>query len=220
MSAFVTLNGIPVVEARVCIPRVGVWYADCVLDAGSLPTRGGVELLVGDGALALYGTIRRGGISDGRAQVRVVAGAGGLADPAVPKHYRNVPLRIPATDLLTDAGERLSPASDAGSLGANLSHWVSFANPASVCLSALCETAPGLVWRVLPDGRTWLGREAWPASRVGFKVLTNHPERDRVTVTLDAPVLLPGRTLGGRRVAHVQHVITAEKAQAEVLFER
>lgn len=215
--AYITINGLTVESAWVHLPRVGVWRAELVLAEEGFRSSA-VAISVADGALQMHGTVRVGGDFEGKTRVEVVGGAGGLHTLVRPRGYQNTPLRIPLTQALQDAGERLSPAADAAMLGINLRHWMTRKEPASSVVEALVAQA-GAAWRVLPDGYTWVGVETWPAVTFGFELLRPNALNDTVCGTFTTPNLLPGTRWGGRKVSSVTYRIDGKRQEAEVAFE-
>jgi hypothetical protein len=203
--AYCTVNGAPVLEGVVRLPRVGVWQADLEMPAGvSLSGRATIKLA---DALTLVGTFARSGLDRrGRARARVVGGAAGLGRELAPKSYLNVPLRIPLTDVLTDAGEHLSATADPTVLALQLPAWSRMSQVAGLSFAALVDAA-GATWRILLDGTAWVGIETWPTSNMTALAMSYEPERFRRTVATLIPTVLPGQVFEGERVALVQHVI-------------
>lgn len=215
--AYATLNGAPVLEAQVQIPRLGAWHATLRVDADAIPT-GRASLVVG--GVALSGTARpaASGMVHGTAYVFLVGGAGRLRDTLPPAAYRNTPLSVPIRDVLSVVGESLAPESDAAALATNLSAWTRTAGTAGRALWALAARA-GVGWRVLPSGKVWLGKEAWRPAGGAYEVLEEQAHARTATLFSEAPSILPGNTLFGRPVAHVAHVVTPEYARVVVTFE-
>src|SRR5262245_56508844 len=104
-----TVGGFDVLEARISLPRVGVWTADLVVDATSTDKlTGSVTISIAEGKLELVGTVKRPGVHLETVLLRVRGGAGGMGKLAKPKDYDDVKAREVIEDLLKDAGESLS----------------------------------------------------------------------------------------------------------------
>ncbi len=87
-------------------------------------------------------------------------------------------------------------------------------------LAALLQAAPaGTAWRVLPNGKVWVGAESWPDSGVDYEELGELPHELRMEITTEAPTLLPGTSLGGRHVSYVEHRIDSSSLKTLVLLE-
>lgn len=206
--AYCTVNGAPVLEAVVRIPRLGPWQADIEMPAG-VGTSGRATIRVGT-VMTLIGTFERAGLDRrGRARARVVGGSGGLNKTVAPKSYLNVPLRIPVTDVLTDAGETLSATADAQVLALQLPAWSRMSQTARISLAALVM-AGGATWRVLLDGTVWVGTETWPTSTMVADAISYEPEMSRRTVATLSPTILPCQVFQGERIAVVQHIISPD----------
>jgi hypothetical protein len=222
--AFATLNGAPVFHATICIPRVGAWTADLAIDKHEAIA--GPCMLAIDGGLTLMGTADRTGVWLDTARLSVVAGGNGLGKLAKPRHYRRTTLRVVLQDLLSAAGERLSPTADAGTLALSFGAWTTIAQPIGRMIAALLEDTrlpPATAWRMLPDGTLWVGAEAWPDSGLvdltDYQDLAEVPEDGTLELGVEAPRLLPGTLLGGRRVSYVVHRIDGSAARTSVWVE-
>lgn len=213
--AHLTINGTTVLEARIDIPRTGVWSAE-VVSADARLNRASVVLVLGD-VLEFHGTVRRGNPVEDSTHLLVVGGGGGFPDEVKPQGYRKAPLRIPLEQALQDVGEELSPSSDQGLLQTELEHWTVLQQPASRAVTLLAKRV-GANWRVLTDGRLWLGTETWPRARVGYSLVRPWRTSDSVVVTLDAPLVLPGHVFEGRKVDRVQYAVNPEATQAQLWF--
>lgn len=221
MPAISTLAGLPVIDLRLLLPRVGVWSADVSVDS-STPLRGRVELRVG--ASTFVGSIRRGGVDSEVGVYRIAGGAGGLAKTASPMAYRQPTVNLILQDLLAGAGETLSPMSDPGMLGLTLDAWTTVARPTGVVLASLLEHIPGATSRVLPDGTVWVGRESYPLTRADPFVSIVNKRQDAVSVRFghEGQLLAPGTTWLDRRVSYVEVIMLQDRGgtlDGEVWFE-
>ena len=218
MAAFIAaLNGSPITEATITLPRVGVWRADVTTTAAVVPPPGPAVLNLG--GQSMVGAFQRVGLGlDGNLTARVVGGAGGLAVTVQPKSYRGVPLRIPLTDVLLTGKERLSPTADPAVTGWTLTAWSTPRTSASGALTALLQAVSGATWRVLLDGTIWVGFEAWAPAIVPDAVVTDsEPDQGRLTIASINPAVLPGQTYAGQRVGRVEHRL-ADKMLRTTLF--
>jgi hypothetical protein len=213
------LNSLPVLEAVVHLPLSGAWHGDFIVDAKAVNgVVGAVAASLADGALALLGTTLRAEMYRGRACARVVGGAHGLGKLLTPKSYRSVPVRTVLQDILTGAGEKLSPTADGATLGTVLSAWTRTGASAGQALNVLVETL-ACTWRILPNGTVWLGTDAWPRARLGdYQVVERRAHEGVVVLGLTAPTLLPGTLFEGKRVVRVQHQLTAAHTRTEAWF--
>jgi hypothetical protein len=206
-SVYCTANGIPVVSAKLTFPRIGTWVADLLVD-----TEQGLasSVVLEVGGLTLNGSVWRSGVAITRTQARVVGGARGLGATLKPRFYRQVPARIVLNDLLSEAGEKLAPSSDPALLSRTLAAWARFEAPASDCLRALVDDELVASWRVLPDGSVWVGAEQWPETSAPYTVISERPELGQVEIGCSGTLVLPGTTIGGRRVSHAIYVVDGE----------
>jgi hypothetical protein len=219
---FVTANGLDAIEAIIIMPRMGPWHADLVVDAvDASKLTGDVSIDVASGGLKLSGSVRRGGVFAETPTIRVVAGKGGLGKEAAAKAYENPTFRNILSDLLSAAGESLSDTSAQGTLSAKLTNWATIKRPAGECISALVtKGAPAdTVWRMLEDGKLFVGVDSFPEVKIDFQVMKSSPQEGRLEIGTDSPTVLPGKTFDGRKVSYVEHRIASGKIRSAVWFE-
>jgi uncharacterized protein YfiM (DUF2279 family) len=220
--ALVAVNGHGLIDGRLIFPRSGAWYADLRVDTAEAVT-GAVTISIGDGRLVLKGTVSRGAEYADTGFVRVVAGADGLRKVAKPRSYNQSSLRIVLGDLLGGAGEKLAASADGATLSKHLVAWTTAGLSAGVALArALRSAAPAASWRALPDGTFWVGPETWPDSGLvtdDYQILDEDPRQLTALLGVEAPLLLPGTALAGRRVSRVEHTIGADGIRTWVWFE-
>ncbi len=210
------VNGTPVIRGTVRLQRVGLWIADLSVDQGS-QISGKVQISI-DGGLSLHGTAARTGVFMESAILRVVAGAGGFAKMVPPKFYRGIPAKQIFDDILRAGGESLSAASD----GAPLSRQIDYCQieePVGDAFAALCDQL-GIIWRARPDGTIWVGRESWPEVKAPGESISQDPHTLSETWGVEAPALLPGSVVGGRKVSAVEHQMTDAVIRTVVFYDR
>ena len=204
---FATLGKVPVLTAACTLPRCGAWTADVRVDsrdAGAVTGR--VTLTLGD--LVLSGTVASGGVFSGAAEARIVGGAGGLGKRLAAKFYEGPTASLVLSDIAAAVGETISDTSEAALLATRLPRWSRNAGSATAALTELVRALDNAaVWRVLPNGAIWVGRDAWTvATVVDALVLDESPRERRRDVATEKPAaLLPGATFRGRRVDLVSH---------------
>lgn len=226
--ALLTAQGLAVIEATLCLYRIGVWTADLVVDAPSPGEQallsGAITLAVNDGALEFKGTAvpgRSGEFLDA-GHLLVVGGGGGLQRLTTAKHYQQATVRIVLGDLLRAAGETLAAATDAAVLATQLDRWTTLGRRTiGAALSSLVGTAAaGTAWRVLPDGTVWLGQETWPDAGIDYDILNRSPREALLEIGVEAPLLVPGTTLDGKRVSYVEHRVAGGHVRTTVYLEQ
>jgi hypothetical protein len=155
----------------------------------------------------------------------MVAGADGMGKTAVPKYHTSANVRVVLSDVAAQAGERISATANAGVLSRQLRGWTIARESIGAAVGALVDrgTAAGTSWRMLADGTLWVGPETWPDSGLkdpdDFTEMEGWPHEGRVELGVDAPKLLPGTLLGGRRVSTVEHTIRDGHVRTRVLIE-
>lgn len=220
----------PVTEGIIHLPRVGVWHANLILIAYGVPAQSGkVVVTLGDEnqgtPLSFSGTFGANGPTQrGTLRVHINGGGGGLSTVLTPKGYRAVPLQIPMTDLLNDAGEVLSPTADPNVLAAQLPFWVRIQQTAALGLSSLLQVT-GTTWRVLPDGTIWFGTETYPTGSMSLVQVHFEPELNRYYFVSYLPTILPGQTFVSpvsgvaNKVSSVVHYLTPDDFHSYLFYE-
>jgi hypothetical protein len=217
MSTFATANGVPLVAARLFLPRTGVWHAELAADFET-PLEGRVELDLG--GVAFSGTALRAGSEEGVATLRVVGGAGGLGRSIGPQGYTDVPFSVPLHDILAVAEERQASSCAPDVLQSSLRHWTRAEGTcARALLTLVFMGAAGASWRVLPGGELWVGRETWEEASVEHETIASTPLSDSAIFYMERPSLVPGKTFLGRRVSFVEHSLTEEGLRTTASFE-
>lgn len=208
--AFVTLNGNAASAAILTIPGVGLWYAGVDLAEAVLLT-GPVTLQVLD--QTFQGYVVAGGIADGRARYRVVAGAGGWGRELSPRAYAN-DAGITVAKLIADAASEASEPAPVSPPSTTLGpHFNRPALPASFLLNLLAPRA----WYAQADGVVTFGaRPTLPASTL--PVVERNPAARAVTVALTdtAAGLLPGVATEYGTAADVEIELGADGLRARL----
>jgi hypothetical protein len=223
--ALINVNGQDVLEMSLSMPRLGRWTCDLLVDDPA-QLAGQATISVNDGALLLAGTVTRSGVFADTGHVRVVAGAGALGFNAKPRHYNGTSVGIVLGDLLTDAGETLSPTADQHVLSIGLDAWTTAAVPAKTAITLLLSSAaPGAAWRSLPNGTVWVGAEMWRDADVdpsSYVVVEDGAQAGSMLILPDAPTLVPGVVFEGRAVSRVDHTVSMNGGPIEtrVWFEQ
>ncbi len=214
------VNGRPAYGGEMRIPRAGAWEGDFTVP------REGEEVLEGPvvvevGALSWRGTAWRSGENMGAIHLRAVGGAGGLSRSLEPRAYRDVPARIPLSNILGETGEALSPATDAGLLDTRLPMWNRPAQPGGTALQALVlALGRSVLWRTMQDGTIWIGVESWPASALAsYQYLQQAPSAGMLDLIAEDPTIFPGEVFLDRRVSAVIHRVLAGNVRTRILFE-
>jgi hypothetical protein len=199
-----TINNLPVLAGELSMPRGGAWHAK-IQTAGESPLSGAVTIR--SGGQAFVGTVLRSGVDGGRVLTRVAGGAGKLPTQLPAKNYANstgVKIRQVIADLLREAGEELSSASESALLDRTVPKWERSAGPASGALRDVLEPFGG-VWRVLADGTVWVGPVSFPAQAVDHVLLDEDWIAGVLEIASERPELRPGVTFLGHRVSYVVH---------------
>jgi len=219
-----TLNGYPIMKARVLRPRVGLWTAELVADAqtaSQLPQGGTGTLVTNGGTFTFKGTILRGDAYAQNVTLRMVGGQNGLGKLVTPRFYRGVQVSQPLNDALKDAGESLSGTSIPEDLATQLPFWSMVQQSASEALSSLADAAGGgCVWRTLVDGTVFFGVDGFAQSALtDFELIDYMPLEGIQVIASEAPKVNPGETFNGRPVSVVEHFIADADSRVRIWFE-
>lgn len=222
--ALITANSIAVLSGTIMMPLYGVWTADLVIDQpdGSGFSAGtSVEIKSADG-FTLNGTVapdREGDFLDA-VHVRVLGGVGGMGTTATPKGYvqPSAFVRDVVNGLLNDAGESLSSTVAQSLLTTNLTAWMVSERPCSEALDILIDlVAPSSGWRVLADGKIWIGVESWVDSDAAFEILNTNPVEGMYELGVATLAIVPGVNLSGvGHVSRVEHEILPNQIRSHV----
>lgn len=207
-----TLQGLPVLSLLLTRPLVGNTVATVEVDYQSSDELFDGLLELKDQAVTYKVTSEHSGIISGVARVNLVGGNGGLLEDVPPRHFREVTVRTLIESLLDLAGEKLDPSSTASVMSRVLPFWSWGGDPqtnrASKHLTSLTDKLE-CHWRVLPNGKVWVGTESWnPVSEelADASLELNRDDADgNVLLGTETLELGPGVTLAGRHVGRVEH---------------
>lgn len=213
----VTINGtLRAIDARITFPLSGVWVGSFTLDTETLPI--GPCSIETPGA-TLMGMVRtdRSGVFRGTVKLIALGGAGGYGTELKAKGYSGATVQTILADILGEADETLSKTVDATLLARVLPRWNRSASTAGAALAVLLD-ALGLTWRVLDDGTTWIGMNAWAPITLDHQVIEDDEAHSRVVIGADAATLRPGYTLDNRKITLVRYEFSTS-ARATVEYE-
>jgi hypothetical protein len=190
------------------MPRIGIWTGYLELGGDTIPSGNIVATLAG---VDMPCHIQRCELVEGLVKMSIVGGASGMGKQAKAKHYRNPTVRHVVGDLARDAGEVLSASSPAVVLDVPLGYWTTLAgSPAhpmttGTVVQLLADVVGGCSWRILYDGKLWLGRETWPTCPADVRIISQDVRNATMVVGSDVSGIWPGTTIVGRQIDHVQH---------------
>lgn len=214
----VSLGSFPVLNCHLVVPLQGAPTAWVDIDSATAPTGAMVLSFANESGppVTFAMTVVTSTEWQGRSKVFLVGGAGGLAKPVVARSYVETPARIPLADLIRDAGEVLDPSVNVDP--AEFSSWTRASAPAERALSTLAREL-GLTWRVLPMGKIWIGTDTWAPFTTDLTEFDDDGGKDIAIFAPSAPTLLPGVTIGGRKVTGCVYQLDS-KLRLEVMFDR
>lgn len=234
MSALITVNGVGVSSATIHLPRLGVWHADIYIDQNKKLMSGRATIQFGTQQFIGFFTQIGLDIAN-RLKARVVGGNGAFSTLLKPKGYNSVQLQIPLLDAINDSKEvGLSSTSERNILNIQLETWSRMQVTGGSVIASLIKSIQNSqtaqpVWRVLPDGTTWVGFESWPTVTLPNATLVgSEPEKGRVQIATSDPVILPGQTFSysppgqgtvNQQVSYVRHIITPHSCETLIFYE-
>src|SRR3954462_2839891 len=95
-TSYATANGVPIVSARICIPREGVWHGDVVVEDDTLLD---LALELNINGVIFTAAARRVSVVEGSGLAQFTAAPGGTGKPVTRRMYSEVPLKIPLGDI-------------------------------------------------------------------------------------------------------------------------
>jgi hypothetical protein len=215
MSQF-TLAGRRVLSGQLLRPSVGVWSADLVVE-GPDPLPTSKVVLSSETGTTFQAFAAKAEPDDGTLRVRLEGGGGGLARKAKAQSFRDVPLSTILSDTLRAVGESLSGASDAGIVGPKVSTYQRLERTAAATLREWAGLKK-VVWRVLPDGTTWIGAGTRTAFKGEARVLKRDGTKRCLIIALEDLTLGPEHTVDSLSVGCVIYTIRPDSLRAEALY--
>lgn len=212
--ATATLNSNTVTDARVDIPKWGVWYAEVTLDR-EVTITGAVTLVIAD--LALKGTVMSGGPEKGRSRYRIAGGKGGWGKTLKENAYANdagVKTSTLLIDVASAAGEDLDTSTlDRAIAGSHT------ARPRGRASQVLHRNAPQN-WYVGEDGVTRIGsRAVKDYNGTAARVQPASKAYGSVVLAADSiATLVPGARVDGIEAVDVKHEISAASGLRTTIY--
>lgn len=201
MSSQITCAGSDVQSGRISIGLRGAWWAEVEIASDTLPS--GAATIKSSGGLELRGTVIGGGVYLQSTHIRLVGGAGKLSTQVLGS-YQNAQLRDPLGAILDACGESQSSTIAANVLTVPLPQWTLGSASGVRCLDELAAAASAYLgsaigWRVLDDGKVWIGAESWPAmSMPGDAVIGDEfPAERRYVIGSATVIAYLGKKLDG-----------------------
>lgn len=186
-----TLAGQNLLRLDLVIPPSGLWTADAQLEGEDAPALGPTSITVG--SVIRVGTVVATGAPYGQPRCRVVAGSGGLGTTEVePNEYGQVQLSRVASDIISEAGERVGNL-DALSLTV-VSSWQLVREGAWLALQRVLRQVPGLSLWTEHDGSLSVRQTTW-AQTVALLHRAIVPQEKMLDLFADDGVVEPGVTV-------------------------
>lgn len=215
--SYLTLNGKLLECATITIPRHGAWVAD-VGHVDELGAADGESCTLVFGSQSFVGTVFRTLSNENTTiDTRIVGGAGKLGFMLPVAQYKDPTAYNVIERAISEAGEALSSTSDLATLkSTQFRFWERSQRLLGAELDAVCKAA-GLEWRVLLDGKIWIGVLKWNESAIEeYDELDRSADSGMILIGALDPVILPGETFDGVRIGTVVHRIEPEQTRTEL----
>jgi hypothetical protein len=121
--------------------------------------------------------------------------------------FRNVTLKLIAAETLAAAGEALSGESSTEVTGELIAAWTRGVDTPAGALSTLLAKKEA-VWRMLDDGKVWVGVDAWPASKTTASVKDVFHDQGFGETYPETFDLRPGTLFAGLQIRAVSYMLT------------
>lgn len=213
--SFVTVAGIPVQRGRITFDLIGTWECEAWVAAEKVAdVAGSVTLSVGDTDLTGFATA--GQDPGAQVSVRIVGGAGGLGAAVTAQGYNeDATAETIFTQALQAGSEQLSSAdSDAGIL-AKVQRWSRLSGTVSEAMRALAKHL-GCSWRVLDDGKVWVGPEQWAAVTPDHILEDEQATRKLMTIAIDELGVRPGDKFRDQQITQATYRFDGRRMRADL----
>lgn len=224
-----TLNGADIQSGELSFPLRGRWTFSGQIDSAGPPA---VTMAIGDAATLLVvnedgssvsvsGTVSDYAEWQGRAGVRVVAGAGGLGVPLPPQGYAAHPLPVPVLELLDDiaalTGEALSAATREYAATITVGAW-SRSGDGVAALDALADEF-ALDWRMSDAGEIDFMPTTWPEATPDDLFHLDREGNDGIiTVAPTVASMRPGTTIANHMITEVVYRMDPGRWRADLHY--
>lgn len=209
-----SVNNQPIMFTDLILPFQGRWTAEIRADVSDPLSRGDtvtIHLLGQD----YVGTVVSGGVLGGMTRIWAVGGKAGIDQVLSPKHYRNgIPVSAVWQDLIQESGEAFSADSSNEILTTLLPKWT---RTKTTGLNLLAELAAhvGALWRTMPNGQFWIGKDTFvPSPSAEWDLVAGSPESERIVIATEEARFLPGQSLDGLRIKSIKHVVTDSQSRS------
>lgn len=212
-----TINDVAIIRGTIEFHLHGTWLATVYI-SGDDPSlvQGPVTLQVG--STTLSGTTLIAEADQGnQVSVRVVGGKGGLEKDCPPKAYIGTTRGKLLEDALAEGGEALSSTSDSSVTSSQINRWTRVQDLVGGSVRRILDGS-GASWRMLPNGRVWVGQETWPEAPTDYTIASEVPTEQRIELGLEEIFVLPGMMLEGQRLTSVKYVLDSVKLRASASY--
>lgn len=222
LISLVTSSGtyLDVMNADILFPYFGNWTAHLVFANAESAPQGNCTLTIFGKNYESYVIPTRSSDSERRFYAMAIGGNGGLSKTISSKMYNSqIQVSLILNDLLSEAGESLSPTSSQTILNTIIPGWTRMQGSASISLSQLIDSVGG-IWRVLEDGSIFVGFDTFSqAPPFDGIVLYQDPVHANATLATQVLGLLPGQrfpnspydNLSNRKIGACRYVIDPER---------
>lgn len=213
-----TINGNPIVECRLTMPKNGAWIMnDLLVDTED-------TFSIGDSITAKFldttfkGTVLDTGVFQGFQRCTVIGGTGRLPEYLESACYNSIPVGQIVRDIARKTGHQVSTTVDQDVMNANLVGWNILKMQASLALDKVLQVTNS-IWRILPDGTLWVGPEKYSTLNAdNYLVIEKFPEEARWNIYNEDILLQPLTSLSGNNIQQVDYYISGKELSIFIYF--
>lgn len=213
--SLVEVNGFPASRVAMQLPLSGVGYADIKIaehpSVEPVKVNDPVEMIFESGE-SFHLTCTRAGREIGFWRISALLGAAGLGKSLDAKFYTNIPARTVVRDIVESVGEQV----DSISITDIYPHYVRLASKANQALHTVLLPYDDLSWRMTPEGKLWVGEEAWPGVP-DIQIVHERPDNRSVELIFN-PKVLPGQLSAYGQIDRVSHFIQPRSLRTEIRY--
>ena len=212
------VNGKPIVECRLSMPKIGAWLANDLLIDSDEGFNIGDSVTIDFLDTIFKGTVLDTGIFQGFQRCTVIGGTGRLPEYLESACYNSIPVGQIIRDIARKTGHQVSTTSDQNVLNNNLVGWNILKMQASLALEKVLQITNS-IWRILPDGTLWVGPEKYSAvNPEDYLVIEKFPEEARWSIYNEDTLLQPLTSLSGNDIQQVEYFLFEENLNISVTF--
>jgi len=212
------VDGIPLVECHLIIPKIGAWIANDVLVDTDTPLSLGQAVTMNFMDRTFKGTVLDTGVFEGYQRCTIIGGSGKLSSYLESTPYNSTTVGQVLRDIARKTSHTVSTSIDQTLLNSNLASWNIIRMKAALAITKLLSEI-GAIWRILTDGTLWIGKEVYtPLNAQDFTVLEEFPEEARWDIYNEDYLIDPLTSLSGNNIQQVEYFVKDNELKMSVYF--